>query len=139
MRLADELLGACGSMYDVQACGAITSLPNAIQTAQRFELSEEVVGACRQVSYSRPSSILSALPFARLPYSRVWLEWFAQFEDATPRARMGCLCEASDETLTRGTMTWAQSAERTDLCVLHPLPSSLQSPANPRAGPLRTP
>jgi hypothetical protein len=46
-----------------------------IQTAQRFVISPDVRGAIRSLLSSRPSSLLAAAKFARLPYSRCWFEW----------------------------------------------------------------
>jgi hypothetical protein len=122
MRLADQLLAERGSSTDGILFGAITSLTDKILQAQRFELFPDVADACRQVSRTKPSSMVSALPFTRLPYPITWLEWQshcpenyqAKAADRLPDGdlkpqpqRMGCLCEAADASLRHGTLTWA--------------------------------
>jgi|HubBroStandDraft_6_1064221.scaffolds.fasta_scaffold00530_30 hypothetical protein len=46
-----------------------------IQTAQRFVMTEDVRDAVRDLLTSRPSSLLSALSYARPPFERCWIEW----------------------------------------------------------------
>jgi hypothetical protein len=110
VRLADALLAAVGGEADRAQFGAITSLA----AAQHFELSEEVVEACREVASSRPSSLLSVLPMVRAPYPKTWFEWPDRLHPARPPVsgkpvpkRLGCLVEMYVETLDRGTYTWA--------------------------------
>lgn len=46
--------------------------------AQVFVLDRDAVLMACSVSMSRVSSILSAMPFARLPYPKTWIEWSTQ-------------------------------------------------------------
>jgi hypothetical protein len=106
MRLADELAAFAGSKLDFGGAGL--TITKSIKSAQRFELSDEVRDACVQVCHSKPSSMRVALPLARLPYPRVWVEWVTLPSDDPMRPRrVGFLAEA---LLPKGTMyivTWA--------------------------------
>ena len=75
MRLADEITANVGGPLDRIGQGAATSLSAAIALAERFELTPEVSEAVTAVSRSRPSSILSAITYARPPYPKTWVEW----------------------------------------------------------------
>lgn len=46
-----------------------------IQTAQRFVITEDVRDAVKDLLTSRPSAMYSALPYARPPFERCWIEW----------------------------------------------------------------
>jgi hypothetical protein len=46
-----------------------------IHTAQRFVITEDVRDAVRDLLTSRPSSLYSALSYARPPFERCWIEW----------------------------------------------------------------
>lgn len=46
-----------------------------LDDSQKMVVSHEVFDAACQVSLSRPTSILSAMPLVRLPYKQFWLEW----------------------------------------------------------------
>jgi hypothetical protein len=43
-----------------------------------FVLDTDAVTMVANVAFSKPSSILSALPFTRLPYPKTWIEWAAE-------------------------------------------------------------
>jgi hypothetical protein len=117
-RLADQLMAAVGTLNDAGLAGAIGLLAPSLARAECFEMSNDVRSACTQVSKSKPSSVVSALPLTRLPYASTWVEWQGGEIDPdrdpateTKRApsRMGCLLEAFDPTLSRGLMNWAWS------------------------------
>ncbi len=70
-----------------------------ISTAQRFIVSEDVRGAIRSLLTSRPSTLLSAARFARLPYEQCWFEWSAPpdariYTNQVAVRRCGALMEA---------------------------------------------
>lgn len=46
-----------------------------IRSAQRFVVAQDARDAIRALLTSRPSSLVTALAFARLPYERCWFEW----------------------------------------------------------------
>jgi hypothetical protein len=46
-----------------------------IKDAQRFVVSPDVRGAIRSLLTSKPSTLLEAARFARLPFERCWFEW----------------------------------------------------------------
>jgi hypothetical protein len=48
---------------------------NKIKSAQRFVIGPDIRSTVQCVLTAKPSSILSALPFARLPYPTCWFEW----------------------------------------------------------------
>jgi hypothetical protein len=50
-------------------------LARKIEGAQRFVVSPDVRGAIRSLLTSRPSTLVQAAPFARLPFERCWFEW----------------------------------------------------------------
>ena len=114
MRLADEIASAAGGPGDQITFGAIGAFAKLLAEAQCFELSADVVAACREVPRSKPSSLLSALPYVRVPYERVWLEWQPLGEEdeedddqARPLPkRIGCLIESAP-SLDYGMMRWA--------------------------------
>jgi hypothetical protein len=46
-----------------------------VKAAQRFVVSEDVRGAVRSLLTSRPSTLIEASRFARLPFEKCWFEW----------------------------------------------------------------
>jgi hypothetical protein len=104
MRLADALIAATGSPEYALYGGSIGTLADAVAIAEKYELHEDVRLACVSVTSSRPSSLLSALAFVRLPYRQCWIEWtwpagetLAQL--ACPRpVRIGCLVCAGSQS-----------------------------------------
>jgi hypothetical protein len=116
MRLADRLTAAVGGENDLNLVGAISSLVKVLGKAECFELLDDVRDACTEVARSRPSSMLSALPFTRLPYEHVWVEWQTgarivreELDDPLkPQPdRVGCLLSCSGKDFNAGDMTWA--------------------------------
>lgn len=70
-----------------------------ISTAQRFIVSEDVRGAIRNLITSKPSTLLGAARFARLPYEQCWFEWSAPpdatiYTNQVAVRRCGALMEA---------------------------------------------
>jgi hypothetical protein len=112
MRLADHILAARGTFNDKAMGGSLTSLGKELARAECFELAPEVVDACVNVSRSKPSSILSALPYTRVPFSKCWVEWTPSTgrESENPNRpvpqKIGFLTEAQGD-LSHGSMTWA--------------------------------
>ena len=102
MRLSDQILAARGGPLDLM--GFASSLGALIAKAQRFELSDEVARACGELVYSRPSSLLAALPLCRLPYETTWIEFRGglgnnqasrrDFDGAPVPSRQGALIES---------------------------------------------
>jgi hypothetical protein len=113
MRLADQLLAARGTANDRLTAGSISALAADVARAECFELSEDVRNACYQVQRSKPSSIVSALPMARIPYAKTWIEWVGQPNGEDPPSaspcRFGCLYNAPDGDLDAGIMTFVSS------------------------------
>jgi hypothetical protein len=144
MRLIDEIL-ACepNSFRDVASLGAVSALRKTIRELQQespplqyYEVSDEVVQACTSVFRSRPSSVLSALPYARLPYDFIWLErkFIPQYGKYVPNAnkpaphRVGCLLvdftEPGNPPLSSCLASWAWSFPPPD-SALHIAPFSI--------------
>lgn len=73
MRLSDHLMAECGGAVDVG--GIFTKTCAAIREAERFELSDDVAKACYNLTKSKPTTLLGALPLSRAPYRKLWLEW----------------------------------------------------------------
>ena len=73
MRLSDHIIAERGG--DSDTGGIFTSVANALQRAERFDLTDDVAPAAYQLTTSKPSSLLSVLPLWRVPYQKVWLEW----------------------------------------------------------------
>jgi hypothetical protein len=99
MRLADQILAARGTMFDIG--GFATRMSRFIQEAQRFEIADDVARAAGQLVYSRPSTLAAALPLCRLPYDTTWIECrgglgrVSKREDNAPiPARQGMLIES---------------------------------------------
>lgn len=77
MRLIDEILScASGSDLDTQSFGTISLTADMIRHSepQCFEITNDVAHACMTVYGSRPSSVVAALSYARLPYDNIWIE-----------------------------------------------------------------
>ena len=73
MRLSDHLMLECGGEADIG--GIFTNTCAAIRQAERFELSDDVGKAAYNLTKSKPTTLLSALPLSRAPYQKLWLEW----------------------------------------------------------------
>jgi hypothetical protein len=63
----------CGGQADIG--GIFTKTCFAICEAERFELSDDVARAAYNLTKSKPTTLLSALPLSRAPYRKLWLEW----------------------------------------------------------------
>jgi hypothetical protein len=55
--------------------GIFTKTCAAIREAERFELSDDVGKAAYNLTKSKPTTLLTALPLSRAPYRKMWLEW----------------------------------------------------------------
>ncbi|MCK1670359.1 hypothetical protein [Bradyrhizobium sp. 150] len=99
--------------------GIFTSMCAAIREAERFELSDDVARAAYNLTKSKPTTLLSALPMSRAPFRKIWLEWRGGLTSDMVRPghrrdpsfapdplKQGCLIE-TDESGQRGTMTFA--------------------------------
>lgn len=72
-----------GTSYD--AC--LERVKRRIRAAQAFVLDRDAVGMAANVAISKPSSIVSALPFVKLPFDPMWLEFSnLEFRDAMAEA-----------------------------------------------------
>ncbi len=130
MRLADEISASVGGAFDRQSLGAVSSLAASIRAAECFELTSDVASAIAIVRYSRPSSILAAITYARPPFPKTWVEWvchdisktFPSRADATaerpmPR-RMGALIEEIEDGLFGITWAWSHRDHGIKVCPL---------------------
>ena len=116
MRLADHILAAPGTRADEEFCGAFTNIAPSIRAAEKFELTDGVAAAAYQLTRSKPSALVQAMPMCRLPYPSIWLEWRGGILGNTGRVdpmfstpnplKQGCLLEA-DASGTVGVMTFA--------------------------------
>lgn len=117
MRLSDHLLAARSSNSDIG--GIFTNVASAIQQAERFELTDDVARAGYNLTKSKPTSLLSAMPLCRAPYRKMWLEWRGGLTTdmidrkhkrdpliAPDPLKQGVLIE-TDASGQRGTMTFA--------------------------------
>jgi hypothetical protein len=118
--------------------GIFTNICAAIREAERFELSDDVARACYNLTKSKPTTLLGALPLCRAPFRKLWLEWRGGLTSGMIRPenkrdpllapdplKQGCLIE-TDASGQRGTMTF---------CWLHKLKpervgQDLYSPVN---------
>ena len=73
--LADALNEGRGGRLDNGYQGAITAVSDAIGEAERFVFSYDALDACQHLAESKPSSLLEATKFCRVPFERVWIEW----------------------------------------------------------------
>lgn len=113
--LADDLIADAGSSFDAAYCGAFTELAQRLRTAQRFDLSPEVMRSAFTIAQSPIGGQLRALSLCRLPFRQSWFEWPGGYAD-TPSTRtdtiapvpkrMGALVE-TDATSQRGTIVYA--------------------------------
>lgn len=99
MHLYDELMAARGGIIDQAMLGAITAFTDLLKSAQCFSMSEDVALISMEICRSKPSSILSALDMARVPYPLTWIEWepshrIAERDNNKPQPRrVGCLLD----------------------------------------------
>ncbi|MEY9493789.1 hypothetical protein [Bradyrhizobium elkanii] len=73
MRLSDHMLAECGQANDIE--NLFSNVAPAIREAERFELSDDVALAAYNLTKSKPTTLLSALPLVRAPYRKMWFEW----------------------------------------------------------------
>jgi len=117
MRLSDHLMLERGGSCDVG--GIFTKTCAAILEAERFELTDDVALAAYNLTKSKPTTLLSALPMTRSPYRKMWLEWRGGLTSsmidpsikrnallAPDPLKQGCLIE-TDANGQYGTMTFA--------------------------------
>jgi hypothetical protein len=99
--------------------GIFTRTCAAIAEAERFELTDDVARAAYNLTKSKPTTLLSALPMCRAPYRKMWLEWRGGITSdmidpkykrdariAPDPIKQGCLVE-TDASGQYGTMTFA--------------------------------
>jgi hypothetical protein len=75
--LADDLIAAAARLpRDIPALKhQFIYVAGKIRQAQRFVVAQDAREAIRSLLTSRPSSLVTALSFARLPYPICWFEW----------------------------------------------------------------
>jgi hypothetical protein len=79
--LADRLIEAAHSYRGVKEIrDDFVYVAAKISTAQRFIVSDDARGAIRSLLTSRPSTLIEAARFARLPFERCWFEWAPPLE-----------------------------------------------------------
>jgi hypothetical protein len=79
--LFDEFMSfRSGMVYrnGVSHDATLAPVRNRFSDATVFVLDTDAVTMVANVSLSKPSSILSALPFTRLPFPKTWIEWAAE-------------------------------------------------------------
>ena len=83
--LADDLIAAAkGLPKDIPKLKhQFVYVADKIRKAQRFVIQQDARTAIRSLLTSRPSSLMTALAFARLPYPMCWFEWVPP-QDAGP-------------------------------------------------------
>ena len=124
MRLSDHLMAECGGAADIG--GIFTNTCAAIREAERFELSDDVGKAAYNLTKSKPTTLLSALPLSRAPYQKLWLEWRGGLTSgmikpenkrdpdfAPDPLKQGCLIE-TDKSGQRGVMTFCWQHREND-------------------------
>jgi hypothetical protein len=112
--LADDLIAVVGSPVDTLYCGAFGELAKRLRTAQRFDLSPEVMRSAFTVAQSPIGGQLRALSLCKLPFRQAWFEWPGGYagvpsgrtDFAPVPKRMGALVE-TDESLQRGSIVYA--------------------------------
>lgn len=81
LTLADRLIEAAHAYRGPKPiCDDFRHVEKKILGAQRFIVSDDVRGAIRSLLTSKPSTILAAARFARLPFGRCWFEWNAPYD-----------------------------------------------------------
>jgi hypothetical protein len=116
LRLSDHLMAEVGGAADIG--GIFTNVCAAIREAERFELSDDVGKAAYNLTKSKPTTLLTALPLSRAPYRKMWLEWRGGLTSgminpenkrdplwAPDPLKQGVLIE-TDKTGQRGVMTF---------------------------------
>jgi len=121
--LADDLIAAAARLpADIPALKhQFVYIADKIRSAQRFVVAQDARSAIRSLLTSRPSSLVTALSFARLPYPRCWFEWIPP-QDAGPIhigqkkvAKVGALFEQIGGPLELSFFTaWKFHAEAAD-------------------------
>jgi hypothetical protein len=83
--LADDLIAAAARLpRDIPPLKhQFNYVAGKIKSAQRFVVAQDARAAIRSLLTSRPSSLVTALAFARLPYPMCWFEWVPP-QDAGP-------------------------------------------------------
>jgi hypothetical protein len=126
--LADDVLAAAGTLYDRLYQGAFTALAEQVRTAQRFDLSTEVMQSAFTIAHSPIGGQLRALPLCKLPFQRTWFEWPGDFAGVPSKRtdtyapvpkRLGALVEV-DASMQRGSMAyaWLHPDQGVNLCPL---------------------
>jgi hypothetical protein len=121
--LADDLIAAADRLpRDIPALKhQFNYVAGKIRSAQRFVVAQDAREAIRSLLTSRPSSLVTALSFARLPYPVCWFEWVPPL-DAGPIhegqkkvAKVGALFEQIGGPLELGFFTaWKFHADAAD-------------------------
>lgn len=103
-------------------------LKDELVDAVKFQVSDDVTYAIDNVLDSKPSSIINAFPVCKLPHKRMWIEFSPKYradiregrgsvvdkivkkelgESHEPPGKMGAIINAKDDSMQRGTMTFA--------------------------------
>lgn len=57
---------------------SLDALREKVKTAELYVLDEQAVAMAANVSVTKPSSIIAALPFVKIPFERIWIEFANQ-------------------------------------------------------------
>jgi len=127
MRLYDTIMSKPGTFTDKAYQGCYSVICPVMRGAQCFDISDNVVDICDNLTNTRPSTVMSALPMLRMPYQKIWLEWtHADHRKGVPSSngkpvpqKMGCYIE-SDSTGSKGVVVFFWRHNK-----LHDLPPGL--------------
>ena len=124
--LADVLMASKGGAYDRVYQGGITRLADDVEKAEKFVFSADATKACDKLSEQKPSSLVDATRFCRLPFKNVWMEWDPSRNQGRetpnwlPKAdgtivpkKIGCLATCFDDTnkVFGVTLVWENNPE----------------------------
>lgn len=141
MTLADQIIEATGSRVDRELyLGGIGEMAADISRCERFVFHPDAVSACAQLASSRPSSLLEATKFCRVPFKKVWMEWDCNhwdhlILDNRPKGynnhvkkpiKIGCVIECLDDTFRRFGIAYAWTHSRETM-----LGATMDTPVNP--------
>lgn len=122
--LADKIVHGAGSRLDSAGLfGGLTVMGKDIKAAEIFDFDASAAIACAQLARSKPSSLVEATKFCRVPFKSVWIEWspaalsglgkFGENWTDEHKAeveipnKMGCLVQCLDETNKRFGLAFA--------------------------------
>lgn len=119
--LADRLIQARGTEYDLGLGGMIGRIATKIEKAQRFAMNREATLATMQLLQARPSGMMKVMPVCRLPYQTMWIEADSGFGANTRDPKLapvpikqGTLIEAFGDRHGSMTVAWVHAPNHND-------------------------